>query len=424
MKQANNRQQEKRRLWTRDFVLTIFIALLAFATCQALNNGTPLYIERIGGMTGYAGALILDFSVAAAAARLVAGRIIDRTGRKRIMIAGVLLLFAGTVLALPFPGLVPQVPLRALQGIGFACVTTASPTAAADVLPSERLGEGIGYYALGQSLGMAIGPAFGIFLCSLLYPESLFVGVAAVCVALFLLVMCCNYEQHVERLPETSEYRLLAERRARLAQEAGAGDFEAPEDEVAQPEQYRGLAALFERRAFVGALPMVVLCLGFAIPTTYTALYAETLGYPNAGLFFFVGAIAMTASRFLGGRLLDSVPPRVLFAFTTICGIAMFLMMAFASSPTMLYAAGLFFGVSMGFAFPLLNSMAVKNTPASRWGAANAMFFLANDLGVGIGALVWGVVVDSFGFFPIMMGGIAMFVAAYVIALFVFPRRG
>lgn len=412
----------KSRLWTGDFTLTLAIAFCAFVSCQALNNGTPLYITRVGGTTSFAGALILDFSVAAAIARLFAGRIIDRTGRKRIMVVGALLLIAGSLLAIPLPGFHPQIVLRALQGIGFAFVTTASATAAADVLPTERLGEGIGYYALGQSLGMAFGPAFGIFLCSLVFTESLFVGVAGVGVALLILVMCCNYEKHVERLPETSEYRVLEERRRRLAEEAADDDIGAIEEEVEDADRYRGLAALFEKRAFVGALPMIVICLGFAIPVSYTALYAQSLGLSNAGMFFFVGAITMTASRFLGGRLLDIVPPRILFLMTNLCGIAMFLVMAFVHTEWMLYIGGFFFGLSMGFAFPLLNSMAVKNTPPERWGAANAMFFLANDMGVGLGASLWGFVADSVGFLPVMLGGAVMFVVGYAIALVVFPR--
>ena len=273
------REHMKQRLWTGDFTLMLAIAFCAFVSCQALNNGTPLYITHIGGSTGFAGMLILDFSIAAAIARLFAGRVIDRMGRKRIMVVGALLLIAGSALAIPLPGFYPQIVLRALQGIGFACVTTASATAAADVLPCERLGEGIGYYALGQSLGMAFGPAFGIFLCSLVFTESLFVGVAGVGAVLLILVMCCNYEKHVERLPETSEYRVLEERRRRLAEEADSGDIEAVIEEVEDADRYRGLAALFEKRALVGALPMVVICLGFAIPVSYTALYALSLGF-------------------------------------------------------------------------------------------------------------------------------------------------
>lgn len=418
-------EHKKVRLWTGDFVLALAIALFAFVACQSLNNGTPLYIARIGGSTGFSGALILVFSASAAVARLFAGRIIDRFGRRRIMIAGASFMIAGTALALLFPGIHAQIALRAFQGLGFACVTTASATVAADVLPAERLGEGIGYYALGQSLGMAIGPALGIYLCSLVFAESLFVGAAAVCAVLFILVWSCNYEKHVERLPESSEYRQMEERRRKVAEELVEDDLAQAEEEVTAAEErtYRGLSRFFERRAFVGAIPMLFICFAFAIPTSYTALYAQTLGYANAGLFFFIGAIAMTASRFFGGRLLDIVAPRILFLGTNLCGIIMFMMMGFANSELMLYGAGLFFGVSMGFAFPLLNSMAIKNTPAQRWGAANAMFFLANDLGVGIGACAWGFVVDAWGFFPIMMGGALMFAVSYVIALLVFPKR-
>ena len=412
--------QKRPRLWTADFLLTLGIALFAFMACQSLNNGTPLYIANIGGNTGYAGSLILVFSACAAIARLVSGRIIDSMGRRKIMIIGAALMLAGTVLAIPLPGLYPQIPFRAMQGFGFACVTTASSTAAADVLPHERLGEGIGYYTLGQSLGMAVGPAFGIFLCSLVFSESLFAGAAGVCAVLTILVSCCNYEKHPERLPETSEYRLLATRRKRMAAEEGAG---ASQQEQPTTEKQSLLSSFIEKRAFVGAIPMLIICLGFAIPTSYTALYAEQLGFPNAGLFFLIGAIAMTLTRFLGGRLLDIVAPRVLFFATVACGVLMFLMMAFAQNEYWLYASGVFFGISMGFSFPLLNSMSVKNTPPERWGAANAMFYLANDLGVGIGAFAWGLVADIAGFFPVLIGGAAMHLLSFVIALFLFPRK-
>ncbi len=412
--------QKRPRLWTADFLLTLAIALFAFMACQALNNGTPLYIANVGGNTGYAGSLILVFSACAAIARLASGRIIDNMGRRRIMIFGAVLMVAGTVLAIPFPGLYPQIPFRAMQGFGFACVTTASSTAAADVLPHERLGEGIGYYTLGQSLGMAVGPAFGILLCSLVFPESLFVGAAGVCAVLTILVSCCNYEKHLERLPETSEYRLLVARRQRISTE------DNPAGQAQEHMDAKGRSLLFsfiEKRAFVGAVPMLIICLGFAIPTSYTALYAEQCGFPNAGLFFLIGAIAMTLTRFLGGRLLDIVAPRVLFFTTVACGVVMFLMMAFAQNEYWLYASGVFFGISMGFSFPLLNSMAVKNTPPERWGAANAMFYLANDLGVGIGAFAWGFVADLVGFVPVLLGGAAMHLLSFVVAFFLFPHK-
>ena len=37
--------------------------------------------------------------------------------------------------------------------------STATATMASDMLPAERLGEGIGYYSMGQAAAMALGPA-------------------------------------------------------------------------------------------------------------------------------------------------------------------------------------------------------------------------------------------------------------------------
>ena len=54
----------------------------------------------------------------------------------------------------------------------------ASATAAADVLPLSRLGEGIGYSGLGQAIAMSIGPALAIFLISTDVPENFYFGLA------------------------------------------------------------------------------------------------------------------------------------------------------------------------------------------------------------------------------------------------------
>ena len=98
-------------------------------------------------------------------------------------------------------------------------------------------------------------------------------------------------------------------------------------------------------------------------------------------------------------------------------------MLAFGASEWSFYAAGLFFGLSMGISFPLLNSVCVKCTASERWGAASAQFLLMNDLGVGVGALIWGVAIDAAGFVPVMVGGAVTAALTFVAALVMFPRN-
>ncbi len=407
----------KSRLWTRDFSIILCISLLASITVQSLNNGTPLYIDRLGGPTAYAGLLILVFSFVAGITRVIAGGFIDRKGRKLIMLVGAVLLLVGTYGACLLPGVGPQLGLRAFQGIGFSLVTTAAPTAAADVLPKDRMGEGIGYYSLGQSLGLVVGPALGITLSSFPYAESLFVGAGVVVTILTVLISLCTYEHHPERLPETSACRMRWERLARGGEEPGR-----PDEPKGQSPRYSGLSAVFEKRALVGAIPMVVVSLGYSVPMSFMALYAQGLHYANISYFFVVAAISMTLVRFAGGSFFDRVSPRKLYLFSTAFGVTMFIMAYVALNPLMLIVSGAFHGLAMGIANPLLNSIAIKNTPPERWGAANALFYLANDLGVGSGAFIWGAVADVAGFRLVMLGGAGMVLLSWILAMILFPR--
>ena len=390
------------RLWSGDFVLILVIALLSCVICQALNNGTPIYVSFGGGTNAYAGMLILEFSLMAAVARIFVGRKIDAGSRRLYMAAGAGFLLAGTVGAVVFPLLQLQVVFRAVQGVGFGTVMTAASTAAADVAPADRMGEALGYFGLGQSLGMAVGPSLAIVLMSFAWHEALFAGMAAMSVCLIALCLASSYERHPERLAETSAYRT----------EAG----------VAKAQAGFALSSLFEREALPGAVPMVIACVGYAIIVSYVSKYGVEANVANPGLFFVCAAVTMTAVRLGGGKLIDRMRPLALLAVPVACGIVCFALLALTQEAAAFYCAGALFGLSMGLSFPLFNTVAVKCAPLERRGAASAMYGLANDLGIGVGAVIWGAVIDSLGYTVSFWGGAAMMALTFFVAAVVFPK--
>ncbi|MBQ9002729.1 MAG: MFS transporter [Eggerthellaceae bacterium] len=397
-------ENKKQRLWSGDFVLVLAIALLSCVTCQGLNNGTPIYVAYAGGSNAFAGALVLEFSLAAAMARIVVGRVIDDGSRRLYMALGAVLLLAGTVGAVVLPYLQLQVVFRAVQGAGFGAIMTAGSTAAADIAPAERLGEALGYFGLGQSLGMAVGPSLAIVLMSFSWHESLFAGMAALSACLIALSLASSYEKHPERLAETAAFRT---------------------DVRTSRERTRFTwSNLFEKGALPGAVPMAVVCLGYAIIVTYVSKYGVDNGLANPGVFFVCAAITMTAVRLFGGTLIDRTAPLALLTVPVACGIACFALLAFTSAEVPFYIAGALFGLSMGLSFPLFNTVAVKCAPIERRGAASAMYGLANDVGIGVGAVIWGAVIDSVGYTVSFWGGAAMLALTLVVAALVFPRNG
>lgn len=431
----------KGKLWTPAFLLVLAIALLSFIICQGNNNGSPIYISFYGGNNLFAGLLILEFSLAAAVVRIFLGRKMDTSSRKRVMLAGAIVTLAGSFGAVLFPVLELQVIYRALQGLGFGLCTTAASTAAADIIPLERLGEGLGYYGLGQSLGMVIGPSLAIVLVSFSYHESLFVGMSILGVLLILAVLACNYEKHPERLDPTCAYRIgkaaghqtvaqVAEEEEEAqaatsdaANAVQAGDKAQGAQSAPASRSPRGfLASVFEIAAFPGALPMLVICFGYSIVTNFASKFGVEQGIANPGMFFICAAITMTLVRIGGGRFLDSVRPLVILVIPVVTGVVCFWLLATTPSEVGFYIAGICFGISMGLSFPLFNTVAVRCSPIDRRGAATALYLLANDLGVGIGAVIAGEVIDVVGYAASFWGGAAMMIAAFIVGAIVFPR--
>ena len=401
------------RLWTPDFVVLLGVSLCSFISCQGLNNGSALYVTRLGGLVALAGALITVFSLAAGATRIVLGRLLDRGSCRAVLVFGAVCFFIGTAGALVFPGVGPQFVLRAFQGIGFSCTTTASSKGAADVVPRARMGEGVGYYSLGQSLGMAIGPPTVVALADMPFAEAQFVGFSLVTALLILFAALTRYESHPEKLPETSGYRV------RMQESVHADD----KTHTVTEKKQSLLESLFVKTAIHGALPTFFTCAVNSLVTAFVALYGTQLGIPNPGLFFLCMAITMTVVRVAGGTLFDRVKPIVLFAVPMAFGIVALAILNLWPTFTGFLIAGVCFGMNMGIALPLLNSVCVKCTVPERWGSASAMYLLAMDVGVGVSSVIWGIIIDTSGYPVALLVGIALLVITYLVALLAFPRN-
>ena len=408
-------EAKRSQLWTPVFVSIVLLTLCCFIVGQGLNAGTSVYLAYRGETAALAGIGAAAFSAAAAASRIVFGPFADVRGRVIVITIGSVILLAGTAGAAVFSDLNLFVLWRLLQGAGFAAVTTAAATAAADVLPAERLGEGIGYYGLGQAIAMSIGPALAIFLVSTDPAENLFRGLSISAAAVFLISFCCHYEKRPERLPETSTYRRIANQRT--------------EQEQRQQKDEGVLHRIFEPGALAGALPMMVICPTFGFGIYFTGLLGTKLGVANAGLFYTVSAVAMILIRLSSRTFMDRTPAIRLHAASALAGIVFCAMLVAAEQiaagnaarDALFYLAGIPYGLCLGMALPVNQTVSVKNSPPERWGAANGLFLLLNDVGIGIAAIVWGVTNDLLGF-TATLGFVALLVfASVVVAWFTYP---
>ncbi|MBO7702335.1 MAG: MFS transporter [Eggerthellaceae bacterium] len=412
----NDEEQKQPKLFSAIFIAVVGVALFSFISGQGLNAGTSVYVDRLGGTATFAGLTGSVFSAAALVSRLVAGPMADKRGRFVVMLSGGLIMFAGMVGAAVFDGLDTLLLWRVLQGVGFSATTTAAATAAADVLPVERLGEGIGYYGLGQAIAMAVGPALAIGLVAFEPPSVLFRGFAVAAGIVVLLCFACRYERHPERLPETATYRIEL---------AKAKDESA---ESAKPKESR-LKSFFVREALAGGIPILVLTPAYSFGVFFVSLLGATMGVGNAGLFFTLSAVVMIIIRLSSKAFMDRILPIKLFSAAVVAGIVCFSLLLVTSLPVLdagardivFYAAGVFYGLFLGVALPVNQTVAVKNSPSDRWGAANGLYFMLMDVGFIIASILWGMTNDAFGFTFSLVGVLGFLVASIIVAYLAYP---
>lgn len=448
----SRRESPREQLWSTTFVLVVISTLCCFMVGQGLNSSTSVYVALYGGTAAYAGVLGAVFSGAAAVVRLLSGPLIDGRGRRIVMLVGFAVLIVGTVGPLFTHDVAPFVVFRILQGAGFSAVTTASATAAADALPASRMGEGIGYYGLGQALSMSVGPALALALVSTDPPENLFVGVTAIAVVGLAMIFLCRYEKHPEILPEEAVYRRRLEERENEAARRGTaealevtGRAEAAEAAEAsetttstaqsrmegQPRRESIASRIFEKHALPGTLPMIVLSPAFGFVIFFVGLYGASLGVRNAGLFYTLSAVSMILVRLKSGAFMDRFAPIKILPFALACGLVAFAMLVACGTvldgtpvrDAVFNLSGIVYGFCAGIALPLNQSVAVKNTPPERWGAANALFQLANDVGIGGACVIWGIVNDCFGFPVTICCAMCCIVTSYFVARAVYPKE-
>ena len=351
----------KEPLWTRDFILISISSLLIFTGFQMLLPVLPIFSIELGGSDVLAGMVMGIFTVSAVIMRPIAGRLLDRKGRKGIFLIGLIV----TVISVFAHNWVPTVfillILRFIHGFGWGASSTASSTVASDVIPKSRLGEGMGFFGLTGTLGMAMGPAFGLWLLKDYDFSTVFYISAGIVLVSIIIALPIKYVKPEQAL---------------------------------EPDK----KGIIEKTALLPAIVIFFITMNYGSILSFIALYANQKEVENIGLYFMVYAAALLVSRPYFGRLTDRKGPSFAVYPGIICVTLSVVLIYYANSLTAFLIAGFIYGIGFGAIQPALLAMSVRNVSYSRRGAANATFYLGFDLGIGAGSVIWGIIAEYFGY--------------------------
>lgn len=275
---------------------------------------------------------------------------------------------------------------RFIHGFGWGALNTAANTIATDIIPVSRFGEGMGYFTLAGNVAMAISPGIGLYIIG----RHSFKAASLLSSALLLLGLVFSF---------ALKYR--------------------PIDKQEQPI---ARTAIFEKAAIRPSIIIFFITITYGVVNSFLALYAIERGIANAGMFFTVMAIALVVSRPVFGMVVD----RFSYSYAIVPGLIIIilsmLVLAQASTLSLLLVSGAAYGVGFGAAQTSLQSMAVSEAPRDRLGAANSTFFTAFDSGIGFGSILLGNVASAFGYSKMFLWSTVPAVLALLLFLFLTKR--
>ncbi|MBW2701075.1 MAG: MFS transporter, partial [Deltaproteobacteria bacterium] len=135
---------------------------------------------------------------------------------------------------------------------------------------------------------------------------------------------------------------------------------------------------------------MLLLCIGYGGVVAFAPLYAPQVGFDSAAPLFSAWAIGAVLARIPGGRLYDSLGPKLPGLVGLVLLVVGWLALGLWHSKFGMVASAGVLGFGFGLLMPGVQAMAVDLVKPARRGAANATLFSAFDVGIAIGAMGFG----------------------------------
>lgn len=377
----------KRDLFTRDYFLAFTVLLGAYVVFISLMTFMALYAaEHFQANDTAAGFAASSFVIGAGLVRLVIGKYLDFIGRKRTLIIS-LAVFAISSLAYPLVDHYSLlIVLRIIQGTAFGIISTAITSAVIDIIPPRRRSEGLGYYSLAATLGMAIGPLTAVKISAVASDEWVF-NFTAICAAVSLLaVLPMRIKEHT---PSHEEYR--------------------------ERWRIRG-SDLIDVKVLPVAVVAFLSAIGYALFTTYLPPYLLGRGMADAAsLFFIVFALSMLGVRLFAGRIHDrrgenAVIPWALLAFALSLALV-----AVADSLWLIILAAILGGIGQGGAVPSLQAVGIARTTPERIPIATSTHYLSLDAGIAVGPVALGFMISLAGYQGLYVVGAGVLVVSILV---------
>jgi MFS family permease len=341
-------------------LLIRFASILGSATSfYLLLSVVPRYARAVGaGGTG-AGVVTAALMLTTVAGELATPRLVARLGYRAVVAAGLVLLGAPALVLVVPAGLPVITAVSLVRGLGFAVTTVAGGALTAALIPPSRRGEGLALVGVVAGVPSIVALPAGVWLADHAGYPAVFVAAAVAALVAIASVVA---------LPASS---------------AARGSGAVREDGVVAGLRDPGLvrpSVVFGATAMAAGIVVTFLPLASTGPVTLALLLQSA---------------AATAARWVAGRRGDRRGvARMLVPGLVTTSLGVVLLGVAAALPGLaavpLLAGATLFGAGFGISQNASLALMYAHVDSGRYGTVSALWNVAYDAGMGLGAAGFG----------------------------------
>ena len=398
--------------------LTVLIlsAALSGIGLSIMTVGYPALGEAFPGVSDPTLSWVTNiFTIVAAATLVIGGVLADRLGRRRVLMAGVGLFLAGSVIGGLAPSVGVLIGARAVMAAGGSAIHPAAVALLLASLPSNRLPLAVGIWAVAGGTSSAFGPPVGGLVIEWLGWEWMFWLNVPFCLIILIVVPVVFRESRSgesRALPDPLGGVMVAAATALVTLGIVQSDPWGWTDERVIGSIIGGLAVFgfFVQRSLHHPNPLVELRL-FQIPNVRRSNLAMLIfasswfgmffgftvivirswgwtalegGFAVAPLPLFAGVVGVLIGRIAHrtGHRLFILPGTAIYVGTT---IALWLMLGDEPNAAVFVSGMTIIGVSTGMVFPSLMAASISDVSPDQHSLATGINFTAQRVATTIG---------------------------------------
>lgn len=364
----------KSGIWNAAFIQLLVFELLSQLGVALVNPITSNFAVALGAAVATGGFLAGLNPLTSLIVRPLGGFLLGLASRKRLLVITSVVFMTSSLICAAFPSLVSLGVSRVLLGVAYVVKSSIVVALAAFLIPRECVGQGVAYTGLANVVANAIGPTIASAVgLAVGYRFSFALSAALFIVSLVLLALL--------KIPDS------------------------PAEKTSSQGLFATIASLRKNgiRSLVYFKTLPITCLGaftsylFGTVTSLLLLVGEERGIENISLFFVAFAITSCLARPIAGKLNDTYglsktlyPEAVIMCASCLC-------MAFAQNLLAFLAGAVLLALGQGCLFPSLQAESVRNVDDEHSSLAANTFFFGPDMGMSIGPIISGIVLQAFG---------------------------